>query len=261
MTDPRRRFGLIGHPVGHSWSARYFQQKWETQGIDNCEYGLYDLASIEDIDALWQKPGWAGMNVSLPYKKSILPFLDGLSPAAEAIGAVNTVAFTPQGRIGHNTDAVGFKRSIAPFLEGHHQRALILGTGGSAAAVRHVLETIGLDVFHASRKPHGQNMVGYGDISAEGIRATPLLVNCTPVGMHPAIGQLPPLSDAAMGAIGPDHLVIDLVYNPAQTRLLEQASLLGARTLGGLSMLHLQAEASWEIWEAEAPHERTTVPT
>ena len=259
MTEIRRRFGLIGHPVEHSWSARYFQEKWTAQGIDNCEYGLYDLASVGEIEALWQKPGWAGMNVTLPYKKSILPFLDGLSPEAEAIGAVNTVAFTPQGRIGHNTDAVGFKRSIAPFLEGHHQRALILGTGGSAAAVRHVLENIGLDVFHASRKPNGPKMVHYEDITAEGLKATPLVVNCTPVGMHPKVDHLPPLSEGALGAIGPDHLVIDLVYNPVRTRLLEQASLLGARTLGGLSMLKLQAEASWDIWEAEASHiERTT---
>ncbi len=252
MTARRRRFGLIGHPVEHSWSARFFEAKWTRMGIENCDYGLHDLASIEDVNALWQHPGWAGMNVTLPYKKSILPFLDGLAPSAEAIGAVNTVAFTAQGRIGHNTDTVGFQRSIAPFLEGHHQRALILGTGGAAAAVRHVLETIGLDVFQVSRQPNGPQTVHYEDIRAEGIKTTPLLVNCTPVGMHPMVDDMPPLSGSALDAIGPDHLVIDLVYNPTKTRLLKHASELGARTLGGLSMLELQAEAAWEIWEAEA---------
>lgn len=252
MTELRRRFGLIGHPVEHSWSARFFEEKWAQLGIDNCDYGLHDLDAIEDVQTLWQMPGWAGMNVTLPYKKSILPFLDGLAPSAEAVGAVNTVAFTSDGRIGHNTDTVGFKRSIAPFLEGHHQRALILGTGGAAAAVRSVLEGIGLDVFLVSRQPNGPQSVHYNDIGAEGVKATPLLVNCTPVGMHPAVDQMPPLSDAAWRAIGPEHLVIDLVYNPAKTRLLQHASELGARTLGGLSMLKLQAEAAWEIWEATA---------
>jgi len=248
-----RRFGLIGHPVAHSWSARYFAAKWAREGLTDCVYGLHDLASIEELPALWDDPDWAGMNVTIPYKRDIMPMLDDLSPAAEAIGAVNVVAFTRDGRIGHNTDAEGFRRSIAPFLEGHHHRALILGTGGAAASVRHVLEEIGVDTMMVSRNPLPPHHIGYGEITRQGIATTPVIVNCTPVGMHPDVHALPPLEPAALEGIGPDHLVIDLIYNPTETGLLRTASALGARTLGGLSMLELQAEAAWSIWCAARP--------
>lgn len=248
-----RRFGLIGHPVGHSWSARYFKAKWEREGITDCVYGLHDVETLEALPALWNDPDWAGMNVTIPHKKAIMPMLDGISPDAEAIGAVNVVAFTGEGRIGHNTDAEGFKRSIAPFLEGHHHRALILGTGGSAAAVRHVLQEIGVDTMLVSRHPEGHGQIGYGDITREGIATTPVIINCSPVGMHPDILAVPPLGRAALEGLGPDHLVVDLIYNPTETAFLRTASELGARTLGGQSMLELQAEAAWSIWCAERP--------
>lgn len=247
MTDVTRRFGLIGHPVGHSWSQRYFEEKWAREGTEHCRYSLHDLAEVKEVMALWASEDWSGINVTVPHKQSIIPLLDGLSPEAEAIGAVNTIAFTAEGRIGHNTDALGFKRSIAPFLEGHHHRALVLGTGGASAAVCHVLRNIGLAVNRVSRNPKDADTVSYEEVSAEGVRRTPLIVNCTPLGMQPHVGALPPLGDALSG-IGPGHLVVDLVYNPLETRLLKHALSLGAKTLGGLSMLEHQAEAAWHIW-------------
>ncbi len=250
MDDPIRRFGLIGHPVGHSWSQRHFEEKWQREGITDCVYELHDLAQVEKVSALWAESGWKGMNVTVPHKQAILPLLDGISATAHAIGAVNTIAFTEAGRIGHNTDAHGFRRAIAPYLKGHHHRALILGTGGSALAVRHVLRDIGLEVTCASRNPGAQGTVGYDALSAVGIQHTPVIVNCTPVGMHPNTADLPPLGGAIEG-VGPDHLVMDLIYNPRETALLKRASSLGARTLDGSSMLIHQAEAAWDIWCGE----------
>ena len=247
-----RHFGLIGHPVAHSLSARYFEQKWAELGLDDCRYTLHDLPDLEALPALWESQAWAGMNVTVPHKQAVMHQLDGLSPEAEAIGAVNTIAFTPAGRIGHNTDAVGFRRSIAPFLEGHHDRALVLGTGGSSAAVVHVLRAIGIDVTRVSRNPTAPGDIAYTDIGREGLAATLLLVNCTPVGMHPDVDGIPPLSEAALGGFGPGHFVVDLIYSPRETALMKRASALGARTLDGFSMLHLQADAAWEIWTSGA---------
>lgn len=247
-----QHFGLIGHPVAHSLSARYFEQKWAELGLDDCRYTLHDLPNLDALPALWGSRAWAGMNVTVPHKQAVMDQLDGLSPEAEAIGAVNTIAFTSAGRIGHNTDAVGFRRSIAPFLEGHHDRALVLGTGGSSAAVVHVLRAIGIDVTRVSRNPTAPGDIAYTDIGREGLAATPLLVNCTPVGMHPDVDGIPPLAETALGGFGPRHFVVDLIYSPRETALMKRAAALGARTLDGFSMLHLQADAAWEIWTGGA---------
>ena len=243
-----RHFGLIGHPVSHSWSARYFEKKWKTLGLVDCRYSLHDVSELADVPALWNSRTWTGMNVTLPYKKTILPLMDELSEESRAIGAVNVVSFREGRRMGHNTDAIGFRRSIAPFLEGHHDRALVLGTGGSAAAVVHVLREIGIAVTRVSRSPVVAGDIGYGDIAKEGIQSTPLVVNCTPVGMFPNGAALPPLSPSALSGFGSDHFLVDLIYNPQETALMKTASSLGARTLGGESMLFLQADAAWEIW-------------
>ena len=251
MTE-MREFGLIGHPVSHSWSARYFADKWAAMGESSCRYTLHDLPDLQALPALWASRPWAGMNVTVPHKQDVMRLLDGLSPEAAAIGAVNTIAFTKEGRIGYNTDAVGFRRSIAPFLEGRHDRALVLGTGGSSAAVVHVLREIGLDVTRVSRNPTADGDVAYSELSAAGVAAVPLVVNCTPVGMHPQVADIPPLPDGAMDGLGEGHLVVGLIYNPEETALLRTASLLGARTLNGVSMLQLQADAAWEIWSGEA---------
>ena len=252
MGGERRHFGLIGHPVAHSKSAQYFEEKWRDLGLDGCSYTLHDLSNLDALPELWDSRVWSGMNVTVPHKQAVMPLLDRLSPEAEAIGAVNTIAFTAAGRVGHNTDAVGFRRAIAPFLEGRQDRALVLGTGGSSAAVVHVLRAIGIDVTRVSRNPTEPGDITYGDIGREGLAATPMLVNCTPVGMHPNVEDIPPLSEAALAGFGPQHFVVDLIYNPQETALMKQASSLGARTLDGSSMLQLQADASWEIWTGGA---------
>ena len=220
-------------------------------GEESCVYDLHDLPFIQAVEPLWEQGGWHGMNVTVPYKQAVIPYLDGLSEEAQKIGAVNTISFTPEGRIGHNTDALGFRRAIAPFLKGHHHRALVLGTGGSAAAVCHVLREIGLDVTRVSRDPKDPDTVNYAEIRPEGIMRTPVLINCTPVGMYPDVDAMPQMGNTLSG-IGEGHLVMDLIYNPAETKFLSEASSLGARTLGGLSMLQHQADAAWEIWSGEA---------
>lgn len=220
-------------------------------GEESCVYELHDLPFIQAVEPLWEQGGWHGMNVTVPYKQAVIPYLDGLSEEAQKIGAVNTISFTPEGRIGHNTDALGFRRAIAPFLKGHHHRALVLGTGGSAAAVCHVLREIGLDVTRVSRDPKDPDTVNYAEIRPEGIKRTPVLINCTPVGMYPDVDAMPQMGNTLSG-IGEGHLVMDLIYNPAETKFLSEASSLGARTLGGLSMLQHQADAAWEIWSGEA---------
>lgn len=220
-------------------------------GEESCVYELHDLPFIQAVEPLWEQGGWHGMNVTVPYKQAVIPYLDGLSEEAQKIGAVNTISFTPEGRIGHNTDALGFRRAIAPFLKGHHHRALVLGTGGSAAAVCHVLREIGLDVTRVSRDPKDPDTVNYAEIRPEGIMRTPVLINCTPVGMYPDVDAMPQMGNTLSG-IGEGHLVMDLIYNPAETKFLSEASSLGARTLGGLSMLQHQADAAWEIWSGEA---------
>ena len=252
MGVERRHFGLIGHPVAHSKSAQYFEEKWRDLDLDGCSYTLHDLPNLDALPRLWDSRVWSGMNVTVPHKQSVMPLLDGLSPEAEAIGAVNTIAFTAAGRIGYNTDAVGFRRAIAPFLESHQDRALVLGTGGSSAAVVHVLRAIGIDVTRVSRNPVEPGDITYGDIGREGLAATPMLVNCTPVGMHPDVDGIPPLSQAALDGFGPRHFLVDLIYSPRQTVLMKCASTRGAKTLDGFSMLHLQADAAWEIWTGGA---------
>jgi shikimate dehydrogenase len=248
MAGEKFRFGLIGHPVSHSFSADYFRGKFENLGLDSCSYSLHDLPSIDDFSALVDsRTNWAGFNVTLPYKQSILPLLDEISPEAQAIGAVNVLVRCGTSGAkwcGHNTDAVGFQKSIAPFLEGRHERALVLGTGGSSKAVIFALGKLGITTLKVSRKS-GRGDCTYSDLTAEGLAHFPLIVNCTPVGMHPNEGAV---VDLPLNGIGEGHLLVDLVYNPTETKLMAEARRRGATVVGGLSMLHLQADAAWELW-------------
>jgi shikimate dehydrogenase len=248
MAGEKFRFGLIGHPVSHSFSADYFRGKFENLGLASCSYSLHDLPLIGDFSALVDsRTNWAGFNVTLPYKQSIMPLLDEISPEAQEIGAVNVLVRCGTSGAkwcGHNTDAVGFQKSIAPFLEGRHERALVLGTGGSSKAVVFALDKLGITTLKVSREA-GRGDCTYSDLTAEGLAHFPLIVNCTPVGMHPneeAVVDLP------LDGIGEGHLLVDLVYNPTETKLMAEARRRGATVVGGLSMLHLQADAAWELW-------------
>lgn len=243
-------FGLIGHPVAHSFSPDYFHAKFERLGLARFTYGLYDLPQIDGWHALAsQRSNWGGFNVTAPHKQSIMEHLDEISTEAQAIGAVNVVVRCeepgepPRWR-GHNTDAIGFQKSLAPFLEGRHERALILGTGGSSKAVVYALERLGITSLRVSRTPALGDFT-YRDLTATGLANFPLIVHCTPVGMHPEIGSM---VDLPLDGLGEGHLLVDLVYQPAETELMRQATMRGATAIGGLSMLHLQADAAWELW-------------
>lgn len=254
-----RRFGLLGHPVGHSKSPELFHAQALARGVADVRYDLFDLADIDEFPAFIKRhPDVHGLNVTVPHKQSILPHLCALSESAKAIGAVNVLERVDAGWKGHNTDAWGFQRSVQPFLTKHHERALVLGTGGSAAAVAWVLSKLGIDVVFVSRRPQSgwlgagkHPVIAYEDLSPLTLRHHCLVVHCTPLGMAPNVDGLP---DLPFDGLGAKHLVVDLVYNPSTTALMAQAQAAGAMTLGGADMLRLQAERSWAIWGAfDAP--------
>lgn len=238
-----KTFGLIGKSLGHSFSPSFFNSYFKEHGIE----ALYKLIELDNIERV--KPildiAYHGLNVTIPYKEEIIPFLDELSPEAKAIGAVNTIVFSKGKTIGFNTDAFGFQQSIKPFLTFEHERALILGTGGSSKAVAYVLRNLGIQMNFLSRnEPNGQQF-SYEQVNEAMLSACKLIVNCTPVGMFPNLDACPLPS---LQGIGPSHLVVDLIYNPEETLLLKEAKSRGAATLNGLPMLKAQAMKSWELW-------------
>lgn len=242
-----RQYGLIGKRLGHSFSQRYFEEKFATLGRFDCRYNLFELPSLdgfrEFVDAV---PDLMGLNVTIPYKQAVMPLLDELDPEAEAMGAVNTVrVWREDGNLrlaGYNTDVEGFRRSLA----GHPlpRRALVLGTGGAAAAVTYVLRQWGVEYKMVSRNP-SEEQLGYGEITPALLREWPWLINCTPVGMCPEENTCLPLPYEALSE---HNFLYDLVYNPEETLFLKRGRERGALTQNGLTMLHLQADAAWEIW-------------
>ena len=237
-------YGLVGKTLQHSFSADFFSDYFVTENII-AKYQNFELAAIEDIQSVFDlKP--AGLNVTIPYKESVIPFLDGLDPIAEKIGAVNTIVFDGDKKIGYNTDAFGFKQAIKPFLNNQHERALIFGTGGAAKAVASVLKEIGVDVIFISRDPHGKNKhFNYSEVNLQMLNACKLMVNCTPVGTFPNSSDYLPLP---YEGIGKDHLVIDLIYNPIKSVFLQKAENQGATIMNGEGMLKAQAMKSWSLW-------------
>jgi shikimate dehydrogenase len=239
-----KHYGLIGKTLAHSFSASFFKDYFEKNNID-AQYSNFELAAIEDIQTLFNQ-SLSGLNVTFPYKESVIPFLDRLDESAAQIGAVNVIAFENGEKAGYNTDAYGFAQSIKPFLTFEHERALIFGTGGASKAVAHVFKQLGLEVFYISRQPDHQNRVyTYSDINEHMLKACKVLVNSTPIGTFPNIDAC---IELPFEFLKPAHLVIDLVYNPAETELMKRAKKQGAAVMNGLSMLQHQALKSYEIW-------------
>lgn len=242
-------YGLIGHPLGHSFSAAFFAQKFATEGID-ASYHNFDLTTIDEVeDMLSTHPRLRGFNVTIPYKQAILPYLDTLSSEAQEIGAVNVVKVVhdDEGKRslhGFNSDVVGFSRSIAPLLQPHHTKALVLGTGGASRAIVYVLKQLGISATLVSRRPC-EGQFTYADIDAQVLQAHTVVVNCSPIGMHPHVDEAPALPYELLSE---RHLCYDLVYNPAETAFMQRSAAQGACVKNGLEMLHLQALAAWEIW-------------
>ena len=238
------KYGIIGNPLGHSFSKGFFTEKFAKEGID-AQYLNFQIPEIGKLtDVLKENPELRGINVTLPYKTEVIPFLDELSDEAREIGAVNVVQIRNGHLKGFNSDIIGFTRSIQPLLKPHHKKALILGTGGASRATRVGLTRLGLEWKYVSRTPR-EGMITYEDITAETLREYEVIVNCSPVGMFPKVDECPAIPYEFLTA---DNLLYDLVYNPEDTLFLKRGREQGARGKNGLEMLHLQAIASWEFW-------------
>ena len=241
-------FGLIGYPLSHSFSKKHFSQKFANEGRDHCFYELFPLERIEAFPQLLnQHPNLLGINVTIPYKEQVIPYLSELDPAAQEIGAVNTIKIIDGKLTGYNTDSYGFERSLIEKMEKHQlsaKKALVLGTGGAAKAVLYVLKKLNIEPLTVSRNSAKGDLT-YQDLNAENIQDYQLLVNTTPLGMSPNIDSCPTLPYTALNY---QHLLYDLVYNPAETLFMKKGKAAGAYTINGLQMLILQAEGAWNIW-------------
>ncbi len=274
-------YGLIGYPLGHSFSRKFFTEKFEKEGID-AQYLNFEIPSIEEFpEIIKNNPELRGLNVTIPYKQQVMQYLDEISEEAKAIGAVNVVRIerpSPQpspimGRetmrnagnkpdglpikgdmseglrgslIGYNSDVIGFVESIRPLLKAHHKKALILGTGGASKAIRYGLEKkLGMKTLFVSRSAR-EGMITYEEVTAEVLKEYEVIVNCSPVGMYPHVDECPALPYEAMNE---NNLLYDLVYNPLETLFMKKGAEQGATVKNGLEMLHLQAIASWKFWE------------
>ena len=264
-------YGLIGYPLGHSFSRKFFTEKFEQEGID-AQYLNFEIPSIEEFPKIIEShPTLRGLNVTIPYKQQVMQYLDEIGPEAKAIGAVNVVRIAPQppkgegyrdasqqtdvadaiplrglgGLTGYNSDVIGFVNSIRPLLKPHHKKALILGTGGASKAINYGLkEKLGLETLFVSRTAR-ENVITYDDVTKDVLCDYEVIVNCSPVGMYPHVDECPALPYEAMSE---RHLLYDLVYNPLETLFMKRGAEQEATVKNGLEMLHLQAIASWEFW-------------
>ena len=249
MTE-KTKLGLLGKNISYSFSKAYFQKKFEELGLAHLKYQNYDIPEIEEFPFLLyhKEHEFIGMNVTIPYKESVIRFLDELSPEAEKIGAVNVIKITEDYKLkGYNTDIYGFKNALKPLVKSVHDKALILGTGGASKAIAYVLEELGISFGFVSRKASSNTLL-YADLNTEVIEANKLIRNCTPLGTHPRVDEAPIIN---FEAIGKEHLLFDLVYNPPKSKFLREGEQRGATIKNGYEMLELQAEKAWEIWKIQ----------
>ena len=244
------RYGLIGFPLKHSRSKDYFNSKFTVECID-AEYINFEIASIEELKSIIKNnPQLKGLNVTIPYKEQVIPYLDKLSDDARQIGAVNVIKIERKDKsiklTGYNSDITGFKQSIEPLLQPQHKKALILGTGGSAKAVFYGLRQLGLFATYVSRQKQKNQVVTYSDLSPEVMETYTVIVNCTPVGMWPNVDDCPAIPYRFLTG---KHLLYDLIYNPEETLFLKKGEEKGAVVKNGLEMLQLQALAGWNFWK------------
>ena len=244
-----KRFGLIGKKLGHSFSAKYFAEKFEREGLQECDYSLYELPEIECVKEFMLTPDLVGFNVTIPYKQQIIPYLDDLDAQAREVGAVNCVKIERDGRrVGYNTDVDGIRLSLDKLLGGEKVGwALVLGTGGASQAVQYVLCERGVNYKVVSREK-GKADLTYDDLDQEVMSAHRLIINASPVGMYPARDNAPNIPYAMLSG---SHFLFDLVYNPLTTRFMELGAEQGAAILSGIDMLYAQAESAWEIWSRD----------
>ena len=245
-----RCYGLIGYPLGHSFSATFFASKFESEGIADCIYKNYPIKEVNELkNIIINNQNLLGLNVTIPHKLNVIKLLDEIDGAAEEIGAVNCLKIKRNGgqyKIkGFNTDVYGFEKPLKEIIKPSHKKALVLGVGGAAKAVYWVLKNLNIQYKAVSRVPRNKEVLSYEQVDASILKEHTIIINTSPLGMHPKIDEAPniPYND-----IGTDHILYDLIYNPKETRFLKLGKSQGAKTINGLPMLHLQAEKSWEIW-------------
>ena len=240
-----KTYGLIGKSLSHSFSKKYFTEKFDGLGLTDSEYINIEIETIEEFIEKLKELKPRGLNVTIPYKEEIIPYLDELDEVAEEIGAVNTIVFKNGKLKGYNTDAFGFHQSIKPFFKSQHERALILGTGGASKAIDYVLKQYGVDVLFASRSETNANILNWNEVNENVIKQHLLIINCTPLGMYPDVDIKP---EIPYSALTDKHLLVDLVYNPEETLFLRLGKENEAKGINGLIMLKQQAEKSWRLW-------------
>ncbi len=244
-----RQFGLIGYPLGHSFSKNYFSKKFETEQLMDCHYELFPIQSVRLLQGiLEQHPNLCGLNVTIPHKERVLDFLDDVDDAAAAIGAVNVIKITQGRTVGYNSDVYGFEQSLLRFIPITRlstMKALILGTGGASLAVQYVLKQLNISFQVVTRKKEQQERLIYEEITPLLLNEYRLILNTTPLGMYPNLTEAPMLPYESLDE---NHYLFDLVYNPEETLFMKLGKERGAKVKNGLEMLHLQAEKAWEIW-------------
>ena len=242
-----KQYGIIGYPLTQSFSPQYFAKMFQEQGITDSNYSAFSLDNINAFeDLVVQYPNLCGLNVTIPYKQSILQYVQHKSTIVQAIGACNCLHFTPTGIHAYNTDVIGFKQSLTPLLQPHHTHALILGTGGAALAAAYVLTGLGIPYKYVSRHISNASTILYKQVTEQVIQAHKLIINASPSGMVPHEHTYPPLP---YNAISTAHVLYDMVYKPASTQFLIHGTAQGATTKNGYEMLLIQAQASWDIWQ------------
>lgn len=243
------KYGLIGKNISYSFSKDFFNKKFEVEAIKNASYQNFDIESILDFPkVLKDHPELKGLNVTIPYKELVIPYLDKLDKKAKKIGAVNTIKISKKGKLtGYNTDYYGFKKSLKPFIKPHHKKALILGTGGASKAIAYALKKMKIDYSFVSRNASEHATYTYHELSENDIKNNQILINCTPLGTFPNIEACP---NIPYQAISSQHILFDLIYNPIETKFLALGKAKNATTINGLKMLELQANKAWEIWNS-----------
>ena len=240
-------YGLLGKTLKHSFSKTYFAHKFHALNIEDCKYENFELSSINELPQLLiENPSVKGLNVTIPYKEEVLPFLDEQNTIVKEIGACNCIKIVGGKLIGYNTDVTGFKQSLEKYLEPHHKYALVLGTGGAAKAVKYALKTMGIEYRAVSRAKTG-DAITYNELDETLLKQHQLIINTSPVGMFPNVDKAPPIP---YHFINSNHLLFDLIYNPEKTLFLKKGEEKGAKIANGSEMLILQAEESWRIWNS-----------